>query len=545
MSDNYQKIKRKNVVFGGDEAIILPKGGTASRPSAPVEGELRYNTDLGFLEQYNAAGWAGIDAPPTVSSISGTINEDTDSTITVNGSNFKSGSSVVIQGAAVSGTDRTLSTTFVNSGQLTATSNASSVTYVGGQQFNVKVINPSGLSAVLEPGGTIDRDPVWSTSSGLITTVYDAGRSGFSTQVIATDADSDSVTYSLVSGSLPGGCTLNTGDGTISGNVSSVGSDTQYTFTIRATANGQTEDRSFRIDVKAPITQTYTNTSEASFTVPSGVTSINVELWGAGGGGGGSGGNSGGAGNGGQGAYVTGNLAVSGGQTFAYRVGGGGDGGRLGTTLPTASNTGGGRGGQGQDNSNGASGGTGGGFSYIKLNGAYAVIAAGGGAGGGFDQNTNASGATNGGNGGYANGSSGTSKNSGGGGGGGGGGTQNSGGAGGSAGNGASNAGASGSQYQGGNAGSTNTANGGGGAGGGGGYYGGGGGGASQGGVTDSGGAGGGGGSSFYTGSLSSVTATNGVGSSGNRGNAGNGGSRGNGDANGTDGIDGKIIISY
>ena len=544
MSDNYQKIKRKNIVHGGVEAMIVPKGTTAERPGAPVEGELRYNTDLGFLEQYNAAGWAGIDAPPTVSSVSGTINEDTDSVITVNGSNFKSGSSVVIQGSAVSGTDRTLSTTFINSGQLTANTNAASVNYVGGQQFNIKVINPSGLSAVLEPGGVVDRDPVWSTASGVIATVPDGARTGFSTQVVANDPDGEGVTYSLLSGSLPTGCSLNTSNGTISGNISAVG-PAQFNFTIRASANGQSEDRAFRIDVNAPVTQTFTNTSEASFTVPSGVTSINVELWGAGGGGGGSGGNSGGAGNGGQGAYVAGSLTVSPGDTFAYRVGGGGDRGRLGTTIPNASNTGGGRGGQGQDNNNGASGATGGGFSYIKLNGTYVVVAAGGGGGGGFDQNTNASAATNGGNGGYANGSGGVTKNSGGGGGGGGGGTQNAGGSGGASGNGASNAGASGSSLSGGNAGSTNTPNGGGGGGGGGGYFGGGGGGGSQGGVTDSGGAGGGGGSSYYSGALSGATATNGYGSSGNRGNAGNPGARGNGDANGTSGTDGKIIITY
>jgi hypothetical protein len=543
MADYNKDIKNKNTQFGGTEGILVPKGGTGDRPSA-VEGILRYNTDLGFLEQYNAAGWAGIDAPPTVSSVSGTINEDSDSTITVNGSNFKSGSSVVIQGAAVSGTDRTLSTTFINSGQLTAATNASSVNYVGGQQFNIKVINPSGLSAVLEPGGTVDRDPIWSTGAGSVGTIYDGSRTGVSIQLTATDADSDSVSYSVISGSLPSGLSMDS-SGLISGNANAVGSDTTSSFTVRATANGQSEDRAFSITVKQPVTQTYSNTSEASFTVPTGLTSINVELWGAGGGGGGSGGNSGGSGNGGQGAYVAGTLAVSGGQTFAYRVGGGGNAGRLGTTVPNASNTGGGRGGQGQDSSNGASGGTGGGFSYIKLNGTYVVIAAGGGAGGGFDQNTNASGATNGGNGGYANGSSGTSKNSGGGGGGGGGGSQNSGGSGGSAGNGASNAGGSGGQYQGGNAGSTNTPNGGGGGGGGGGYYGGGGGGGSQGGVTDSGGAGGGGGSSYYSGALSGATATNGVGNAGNRGNAGNAGARGNGDANGTSGADGKIIISY
>ena len=65
---NYSKSKNKNTVFGGTDAIIVPTGGTADRSGTEL-GQVRYNTDLGFLEQYNATGWAGIDAPPTVSSI--------------------------------------------------------------------------------------------------------------------------------------------------------------------------------------------------------------------------------------------------------------------------------------------------------------------------------------------------------------------------------------------------------------------------------------------------------------------------------------------
>lgn len=174
---NYNDIKYNNTLTNpkilGDEGLVFPKGGTADRNGTPEEGTMRYNTDLGVLEQYNAVGWAGIDAPPTVSSISGTINEDTDSTITITGSNFKSGSIVTIEGAGVSDTPRNLVTTYVNSTTLTAATNSSSVNYVGGQSFNVKVTNPSGLSAILEPAGTVDRDPIWSTSAGTLTTTTD------------------------------------------------------------------------------------------------------------------------------------------------------------------------------------------------------------------------------------------------------------------------------------------------------------------------------------------------------------------------------------
>ena len=67
------------------------------------------------------------------------------------------------------------------------------------------------------------------------------------------DDDSTAVTsYSLQSGSLPGGFTLD-GDssiGTISGTETGSSATTTYTFTIRATDNeSQTTDRQFTITV--------------------------------------------------------------------------------------------------------------------------------------------------------------------------------------------------------------------------------------------------------------------------------------------------------
>jgi len=88
--------RNKNTVFTGTDSIIVPSGTTAERSGTEL-GQLRYNTDLGFLEQYNATGWAGIDAPPSITNQTGTINEDTDSTITITGSNFKSASTVSVE----------------------------------------------------------------------------------------------------------------------------------------------------------------------------------------------------------------------------------------------------------------------------------------------------------------------------------------------------------------------------------------------------------------------------------------------------------------
>ena len=120
-----------------------------------------------------------------------------------------------------------------------------------------------------------------------------------------------------------------------------------------------------------PVTNSYSYTgSEQTFTVPDGVTSINVKMWGAGGGGS----CSGTCGSGGSGAFVKGDLAVSPGQTIKIVVGQGG-------AYPGSTTTYGGGG------SGGTYGGSGGGYSGIFLSSVAQVnslAVVGGGGGGGY-----------------------------------------------------------------------------------------------------------------------------------------------------------------
>ena len=312
----YSKYKNVNTEFGGTNGIVVPVGSTAERGASPIQGSIRYNTDLGLIEQYNSLGWQSVDAPPAITNVAGTINENTNSTVTITGSNFKSGAVVSIEGAAVSGIPRALATTFISSSSLTAATNASSVAYVGGETFDIKVVNPSGLSGTLTTAGTVDRDPVWSTSAGTYT-VYDSSR-GTALSFTAADPDGGTITYSVASGSLPSGATLNTSSGSVSG-FSAVGSDTSSTFTLRATSSvgSQAADRSFTILVKAPVVQSFTTATTSSFTVPTGVTSMRVMVLGGGGGGGS--GTGGGGGAGGQ-LEVT-SYPVTPGGSIPYRVG--------------------------------------------------------------------------------------------------------------------------------------------------------------------------------------------------------------------------------
>jgi hypothetical protein len=91
--------------------------------------------------------------------------------------------------------------------------------------------------------------PVWNTAAGSL-------GSGYTQQAVSyTVSATNSPTYSVVSGALPSGLSLNTSSGVISGTISSgaVGnySTTTVNFTIRATANSQSADRAFSIFVQS------------------------------------------------------------------------------------------------------------------------------------------------------------------------------------------------------------------------------------------------------------------------------------------------------
>jgi hypothetical protein len=208
---------------------------------------MRYNTTMGCIEQYNESGWQGVAPPPVATSFTGIINADSNTTLTINGANFTAGSVVSITGAGVSNTTRALTTSYVSSNQLTATTNAAAVNYVGGAYYNIVVTNPTGLETSIINAGLVDRDTSWVTSAGNLATVNDI--SSVNITLSATDPDG-AVTYSLDSGSFPFGVTLNSSSGLISGSISStVSSTTTYTQTISAVNNSVSLPRTFNIIV--------------------------------------------------------------------------------------------------------------------------------------------------------------------------------------------------------------------------------------------------------------------------------------------------------
>ena len=91
--------------------------------SSPANGMIIYNTAESALQQYNGT-WSTIAPAPTINSVSGTINEDTNTTLTVNGSQFVSGMTCKLvlasSGADISG-HTALSYTLVSAAQITVT----------------------------------------------------------------------------------------------------------------------------------------------------------------------------------------------------------------------------------------------------------------------------------------------------------------------------------------------------------------------------------------------------------------------------------------
>jgi len=312
---------------------------------------------------------------PLISGISPDNIVGTASTaVVVNGQNFQSGSIVKI--INTSNTELfTLSTTFNNARSLQFLTPA--LTASAGP-YDIKVTNPDNQFSILENGLSVGQAPNWITASGSLGSIFDKLRSSTSFQLSASDPDNQSVQYFIESGTLPPGMSLST-TGLISGTVSAVSSDTTYSFVIRATDGQNNSNRTFSITIKAPVKQIFSYTgSVATFTVPSGITSIGAKVWGAGGGGGtpqdwgfGS--------DGGGGGFASGEITVTPGQVLNIVVGSGG-------VNNSTSRVFGGGGAQSPGPVFALRGGGGGGYSGIfrsTVSQTDALIIAGGGGGGG------------------------------------------------------------------------------------------------------------------------------------------------------------------
>jgi hypothetical protein len=305
----------------------LPNGTTAQRPS-PTSGMIRFNSTLGLSEYYDGANWKSIDSPPSISTVTPSTFDASGDTITVNGDNFQSGINVILT-ASDGGTYTPDSITRVSSTEITFDI-TSSIVADPDDPFDITVTNVSGLSNTSANALTVAGTLTANTSAGSLGTVYDSGRSSLSYDLGVTDSSSESdvsFTYSVTSGSVPSGLSLNTSTGAVTGTADAVGSDTTYNFTITATGSDSSDSdysetlaTAYSLSVNAPLITSYTSTGSGTFSVPSGITAVDVLVVA----GGGSGGCDTGGGGGAGGLIYRPAYPVTPGGSVSYTVGGGG-----------------------------------------------------------------------------------------------------------------------------------------------------------------------------------------------------------------------------
>ena len=184
-------------------------------------------------------------------------------TITLTGTGFVAGASVLINGSAVG------VVSVVSSTVITFTSPANTT-----GSYVIYVINPDGSTAIAIPGIQYSGTPTWTTAAGTLGNVYETANF---TQTVTATGDAP-ITYSVVSGSLPPGSTFNA-NGTITGTSQLSASPTTYSFTVRATdAEQQDTNRAFSIAVIPDVVTWSTPTDNATYTPAANIAIANITL---------------------------------------------------------------------------------------------------------------------------------------------------------------------------------------------------------------------------------------------------------------------------
>ena len=262
-----------NLALTGNAGVTLPSGTTSDRPGSPAAGVMRFNTTTDIMEYYNGTSWQGVvQEAPAVTSISPTTALNANQAITITGTGFRSGASVRFIGN--DGTQYNAPTTIFDSiTQLTATTPSSALT-VDNEPYDIKVVNASGFSGTLDNALDAGSTPAFGVASGSLGTVPEGGNASGFTQITATDADSQSLTISLKSGSsLPSGVSLSS-SGVFSGTLPITGSAVTTSFTVQVTDGTNVAERNYTITARVFV---YAQLSgSGTWSVPAGVDTAEI-----------------------------------------------------------------------------------------------------------------------------------------------------------------------------------------------------------------------------------------------------------------------------
>ena len=183
---------------------------------------------------------------PTITTASLIAEPTTNTTLTLAGTNFVSIPKVeIIASTGAITVAPTVTFTSATSIQFTTGTGLASGTYF------IRLINPDGGTVTTSSAlFTTSPCPASTTAAGSIGSVAGGGSVNFT--VAATDATS----YAKTAGTFPGGVTINSSTGVISGTETGATGATTYNFTITATdAEAQTADRAFSIDITFGLSQ--------------------------------------------------------------------------------------------------------------------------------------------------------------------------------------------------------------------------------------------------------------------------------------------------
>jgi hypothetical protein len=224
-------------------AVLDATSGTLSLPSTVNIGNSAITESSGTitLPANTAIGGATV-ATPRISSID-YPGDDTAAdpaggqTLGIVGSGFQNGAAVILDGATMG------VVTFVSSTRLEITSPVKST-----GSYTLYVINPDGGTGIFVPGVQYSGVPTWSSpAAGSLSAVYETANVS---QTFVATSDS-AVSYSLHSGTLPPGTTLNANTGVLSGTANlTAGNSVTYTFTVSAVdAEQQNTERAFSLTI--------------------------------------------------------------------------------------------------------------------------------------------------------------------------------------------------------------------------------------------------------------------------------------------------------
>ena len=220
-------------------AITLPTGTGAA------------NQFIGYSSSSNgitSTAWATVigETKPTITGISPNVAENTQTAITITGTNFVS--VPIVEAINTSGAIFEADSVSFTS----ATTIVANFTLATDGTYFIRVENNDG-NAVRSSTAllTVSDAPAWQTSAGSLGSFASGANVGTIT-LTATNSTSMAIT----SGALPGGLSLNSGSGssTITGTESGATQTTTYNFTVRASdAQAQTADRAFSITINTSI----------------------------------------------------------------------------------------------------------------------------------------------------------------------------------------------------------------------------------------------------------------------------------------------------